>query len=99
MKFWQKIALVTGANSGLGKEIALRLAKSGAHVIMVCRNLVKGTAALAEIKVKSNSDSIDLLIADLSSQAEIRTLAKTMEIYTNYNQIALNLTWMYGILS
>ncbi len=74
----QKICLVTGANSGLGKEIARRLVLAGAHVIMVCRNAEKGRAALEEIKTTSGSKSVDLLIADLSSQTEIRSLAKTI---------------------
>ena len=74
----QKIVLVTGASSGIGKEIAIGLAKVGEHVIIVCRNLEKGQAALEEIKARSNSKSIDLLIADLSSQVEIRKLAEVI---------------------
>ena len=42
----RKICLVTGANSGIRKEIAIGLAKSGAHVIMVCRDLERAQAAL-----------------------------------------------------
>lgn len=75
----REICLVTGANSGIGKEIAKGLALSGAHVIMVCRDIKKGTTALEEIKTLSGSNAIDLLIADLSSQADLRLLAKTIE--------------------
>jgi len=74
----KKTCLVTGANSGIGKEIALGLAMLGEHVILVCRNEEKGKAALEDIKAKSGSETIDLLIADLSSQSEIRSLSKTM---------------------
>lgn len=81
----RKICLVTGANSGIGKEIAIGLAKSGAHVIMVCRDLDRAQAALEDIKIKSGSSSIDLLIADLSSQADIRSLAKIM--YERYSAL------------
>jgi NAD(P)-dependent dehydrogenase (short-subunit alcohol dehydrogenase family) len=81
----KKICLVTGANSGLGKEIALSLASAGMHVIMVCRNPIKGKAALDEIKSKTGSKSVDLLIADLSSQTDIRLLAKT--IHEQYSMI------------
>jgi len=81
----QKICLVTGANSGIGKEMALALAITGAHVIMVCRNAEKSRVALEQIKAISGSKSIDLLIADLSSHAEIRSLAKT--IHDRYSML------------
>jgi NAD(P)-dependent dehydrogenase (short-subunit alcohol dehydrogenase family) len=74
----KKTFLITGANSGIGKEVALQLAKFGHHVIMICRDEIKGQAALDEIKIASTSNSIDLLVADLSSQAEIQLLAKTV---------------------
>lgn len=87
----KQTCLVTGANSGVGKEIALALAKNGAHIIMVCRNAEKGRLALEEIKTKSGSQTIDLLIADLSVQAEIRQLAKTVhERYANLNVLINN---------
>lgn len=86
-----KICLVTGASSGVGKEIALALTSAGAHVIMVCRSTDKGRLAFDEIKKISGSKSIDLLIADLSSQAEIRSLAKTIhERYTKLDVLINN---------
>lgn len=71
-----KTCIVTGANSGIGKQTALGLARMGAHVVMVCRNADKGKAALEEIRRGSGSSQVDLLIADMSSQASIRALAK-----------------------
>jgi NAD(P)-dependent dehydrogenase (short-subunit alcohol dehydrogenase family) len=71
-----KICMVTGANSGIGKETAIGLAKQGATVVMVCRDAAKGEAALKEIKERSGNSSIDLLLADLSSQQAIRNLVK-----------------------
>jgi NAD(P)-dependent dehydrogenase (short-subunit alcohol dehydrogenase family) len=70
-----KVCLVTGANSGIGKEIALGLAKLNAKVVLVCRNTERGQAALAEIQHKSGSSSLAILYADLSSQVQIRKLA------------------------
>jgi NAD(P)-dependent dehydrogenase (short-subunit alcohol dehydrogenase family) len=70
-----KICIVTGANSGIGKETALGLAQMGSRVVMVCRNAEKGKAALEEIRRESGSSQVDLLIADMSSQASVRTLA------------------------
>jgi retinol dehydrogenase 14 len=71
-----KICVVTGANSGIGKETALGLAQLGAHVVMVCRNADKGKEALPEIRAASKSSQVDLLIADMSSQASVRALAE-----------------------
>jgi NAD(P)-dependent dehydrogenase (short-subunit alcohol dehydrogenase family) len=74
-----KICIVTGANSGIGKETALGLAQMGARVVMVCRNAEKGKAALEEIRRESGSSQVDLLIADMSSQASVRALAEEIQ--------------------
>ena len=70
-----KTCIITGANSGIGKETALGLARMGAHVVLVCRNAEKGRAALADIQRESGSSRLDLLIADMSSMASVRALA------------------------
>src|SRR5262245_59096233 len=70
-----KTCLITGANSGIGKVTATALAANGATVIMVCRDRARGEAARAEIRRATNSDKIELLIADLSEQRQIRQLA------------------------
>jgi NAD(P)-dependent dehydrogenase (short-subunit alcohol dehydrogenase family) len=74
-----KICIVTGANSGIGKETALGLAQMGARVIMVCRNVEKGKVALEEIQRESGSSQVDLLIADMSSQTSLRALAEEIQ--------------------
>ncbi|TET23297.1 MAG: SDR family oxidoreductase [Candidatus Stahlbacteria bacterium] len=71
-----KVCLVTGANSGIGKETALGLAKMGATVVMACRSKERGEAARLEIKRESGNTSVDLMLADLSSQSQIYRLAK-----------------------
>lgn len=80
-----KICLVTGASSGIGKATALGLARMGATVVMVCRDVARGQAPLAEIRQKSGNNSIDLLVADLSSQEAIRSLAN--EYRSKYQQL------------
>jgi NAD(P)-dependent dehydrogenase (short-subunit alcohol dehydrogenase family) len=80
-----KTCIVTGANSGIGKETALGLAQLGAHVVMVCRNREKGQVALEEIRRESGSLRVDLLIADMSSQASVRALAE--EIHHEYSRL------------
>jgi len=70
-----KTCVVTGANSGIGKETALALAKMGARVVLVCRNEEKGEAALADIRREATAAQLDLMIADMSSFASVRALA------------------------
>ncbi|NEX15392.1 MAG: short-chain dehydrogenase [Halochromatium sp.] len=70
-----KTALVTGANSGLGKAVSRALAARGARVLMVARNQQRGETALAELKAATGNDRLELLIADLKSQAQVRRLA------------------------
>jgi NAD(P)-dependent dehydrogenase (short-subunit alcohol dehydrogenase family) len=71
-----KICLITGANAGIGKVTARRLAELGASVVMVCRNKEKGEAARKEIIAQSGNQDIELMIADLSSQKAIHKLAE-----------------------
>src|SRR5918994_1886153 len=71
----EKVCLITGATSGIGKATAMGLANMGASVVMVGRDRGRGEAALAEIRDKSANASVNLMLADLSSQEEIRRLA------------------------
>ena len=71
-----KVCVVTGANSGIGKETAEGLARMGATVVMVCRDSERGRAALEEIKSRSGSQSVELMICDFASQSQIRKLAE-----------------------
>ncbi len=74
-----KICLVTGANSGIGKATSLGLARSGATAVMVCRTRETGEAAMTEVKAKSGSEKIYLMVADLASQLSVRRLARDFE--------------------
>jgi NAD(P)-dependent dehydrogenase (short-subunit alcohol dehydrogenase family) len=74
-----EICVVTGANSGIGKETALGLVEMGAHVVMVCRSRAKGQAAVDEICGRTGSGRApDLLFADMSSQKAVRALAEAI---------------------
>ncbi|MBU7014522.1 MAG: SDR family NAD(P)-dependent oxidoreductase [Theionarchaea archaeon] len=77
MEFTRNVCMITGANSGIGKQAALQLAQLGMTVVMVCRNKSRGQTALSEIRKNSGNDRVDLLLADLSSQKSIRQLVKT----------------------
>ena len=73
MSMEDKICIITGANSGIGKATALGLAKMGAVVVMLCRNKETGEVAQKEIISESGNEIVDLLICDLSSQKQIRS--------------------------
>jgi NAD(P)-dependent dehydrogenase (short-subunit alcohol dehydrogenase family) len=90
-----KVCLVTGANSGLGKVTALELARMGAHVVMVCRDRIKGEAALAEIKQASANDHIELMFCDLSSQADIRRFADEFKATHDRLDVLINNAGVY----
>ncbi|MBC8100347.1 MAG: SDR family oxidoreductase [Armatimonadetes bacterium] len=85
-----KICMITGANSGIGYETALALAKMGAHVVMVSRNRTKGEAAQSTIKTQSGNPSVDLLIADFSVQQSIHDLAAAFKAKYNRLDVLVN---------
>lgn len=70
------VALVTGSTDGLGRDVALRLAGAGYHVIIHGRNEERGRAVVAEIEEMAGSAR--LILADLASMAQVRTLAETV---------------------
>ena len=70
-----RVAVVTGANTGLGYETASALADHGAHVVLAVRNLDKGKDAAARITVKSPHADVALQELDLTSLESIRAAA------------------------
>jgi NAD(P)-dependent dehydrogenase (short-subunit alcohol dehydrogenase family) len=73
-----RIAVVTGANSGIGLETARALAERGAHVVLACRNQTKGAAALAELKAIPDA-SVELMALDLADLSSVRTFAEAFD--------------------
>lgn len=70
-----KTALVTGANSGIGYQAALELARHGAHVLLGCRNEAKGRDALARLQREAPGASAEVVELDMASMASIRRFA------------------------
>lgn len=67
-----QITLVTGANSGMGKETARELARMGATVILGCRSVERGEAAAREFASMTGHDRVSVMEVDLSSLASVR---------------------------
>src|SRR5262245_54809378 len=77
-----KIVVVTGASAGIGKQTAIGLARLGATMILVSREVERGEAALQDVRRASGGRNTVLMTCDLSSQKSIRQLAR--EIKRNY---------------
>jgi retinol dehydrogenase-14 len=74
-----KVCLVTGANRGIGRATVEGLARQGATVLMVCRTRAEGDAAKAEIATATGNSRLELFVADLSVQADVRRLAEEIK--------------------
>ena len=70
-----KVCLITGATSGIGKETAVALAKIGSTIIVNGKDEKRGEETITEIKRVSGNENVELMIADLSSLNEVRKFA------------------------
>ncbi len=70
-----RVALVTGANTGIGRVTARELARQGAHVFIACRSAERAQPALAEIRAVGSAGKVDLLMLDLGDLDSIRRCA------------------------
>lgn len=72
-----RVALVTGANSGIGLETSRLLARQGAHVVLACRDEAKGERALAGIRASAPAARIELLALDLADLDSVAAASAT----------------------
>ncbi|XP_054621178.1 retinol dehydrogenase 12, like isoform X1 [Dunckerocampus dactyliophorus] len=73
-----KTVLITGANTGIGKQTAVDLARRGAKIIMACRDMEKAQAAAKEVKESSGNDNIVCMKLDLADSKSIREFAQAI---------------------
>mmetsp|Transcript_5605 Transcript_5605/g.7370 ORF Transcript_5605/g.7370 Transcript_5605/m.7370 type:complete len:338 (-) Transcript_5605:1044-2057(-) len=74
-----KVVVVTGANSGLGKEVATYCAAKGARLYMLCRSKERAESARQEIMEKTGSDSINVVLVDVGELAQVREAVKSLQ--------------------
>jgi len=72
-----KTVVITGANTGIGKETALDLSRRGAKIVMLCRNVEKAEVAATEIR-KATEGEVVVHKMDLSSLASVREAAEQL---------------------
>ncbi len=70
-----RVVVVTGANSGLGFETALGVARSGAHVVVACRDQARGAGAVDRLLIEAPGAELELAELDLADLASVRKFA------------------------
>ncbi|WP_380167298.1 SDR family NAD(P)-dependent oxidoreductase [Jannaschia sp. R86511] len=71
-----RVAVVTGASSGLGLEAAAQLATAGAHVVLACRDAGRGTRALEQVRERVPGASAEVSLLDVASLDSVRAFAE-----------------------
>ncbi|HEY3473903.1 MAG TPA: SDR family NAD(P)-dependent oxidoreductase [Anaerolineales bacterium] len=74
-----KVFVVTGATSGVGKALAAGLAQTGETIVLVAREAGRGSAALQEITQETKNRNIDMQLCDLSIMSSVRNLAEILK--------------------
>ncbi|XP_038073445.1 retinol dehydrogenase 12-like [Patiria miniata] len=85
-----KTVLITGANTGIGKETARDLARRGARVILACRDLAKAEAAMTDIREDTGNSNLAVVKLDLASLASVRECAEKIKREESRLDILIN---------
>ncbi|CRL06704.1 CLUMA_CG019438, isoform A [Clunio marinus] len=89
-KIDNKVVIITGANTGIGKENAIDFAKRGGKVYIACRDLKRGEDALGEIRRISGSNNVHFLQLDLASMDSIREFSRKFHELESQLHILIN---------
>ncbi|XP_038193544.1 retinol dehydrogenase 11 isoform X2 [Arvicola amphibius] len=85
-----KVAIVTGANTGIGKETARDLAQRGARVYLACRDVQKGERVASEIQATTGNNQVLVRKLDLADTKSIRAFAKEFLAEEKHLHILIN---------
>jgi retinol dehydrogenase-14 len=92
-----KTVLITGGTGGIGKATAIGLAAMGAHVGITGRDRRRAEAAAADITKASGNPAVDVFAVDMSSQAEVRRLAReVLDLYPRLDVLVNNVGGFWG---
>jgi len=85
-----RIAIVTGANSGIGFETAKEFARKGAETVLACRDVSRARAALEAIQMEIPWARVELMDLDLASLSSVRRFAKAVRATHERLEILVN---------
>jgi NAD(P)-dependent dehydrogenase (short-subunit alcohol dehydrogenase family) len=85
-----RIVLITGSTDGIGKATALQLAQRGATVIMHGRSVDRCQAACDDIRQATGNSNVEYVVADLSSQPQVRRMAAEIQERTDRLHVLIN---------
>ncbi|XP_012688793.1 retinol-DH_like_SDR_c domain-containing protein isoform X2 [Clupea harengus] len=85
-----KTVVITGANTGIGKETARDLALRGARVVMACRDMRRGEKAASEVRRSTGNGNVVVRQLDLSSLASVREFASKLSATEDRLDILIN---------
>jgi NAD(P)-dependent dehydrogenase (short-subunit alcohol dehydrogenase family) len=91
----KKVYVVTGVTSGIGKALAMDLAKTGERVVIVARDAARGKAVLEEIHLATQTADIDLQLCDLSILSSVRNLAEILRSKCETIDVLVNNAGVY----
>ena len=81
------VAVVTGATTGIGKQIAIGLVRLGAHVVIGARSTARGDAARAELAALAPArDAVSVLSLDVADQASVRSFCSALAEFVSMEE-------------
>lgn len=91
----KKVYVITGATSGIGKALAMDLAKTGERVVIVARDAERGKETLEEFRLATQNSDIDLQLCDLSILSSVRNLAEIFRSQYETIDVLINNATVY----
>lgn len=85
-----QVVVITGANSGIGKEAAVAMAAMGATVVLACRDPDKAAAAARQVEERAASDAVGVVALDLADLASVRRAAQAIQVTWGRVDVLIN---------